>query len=403
MTGEDFLRDAAGSPRQTGKDPHYSHQWAETVLPVAFPHCGKPGPEGVHFPQWEPSIMDVTPEAEHGAEAVEREAEDYDGPLKDAVDTFFRGCLVVCFPPMAALVDWSQPVVSRTTELRQFGGHALRGPDHVDLLFEVSLLDDPARRYVHIEIQAQRQPAEVFPQRVRRYNCLIAVHLDTEPFDLALLADPSEDWRPDSFTYAEGEQEVHLRFGMVKLLDWRGQEAELEGSAEPFAEVILAHLETLLTHQQPERRFHVKVARTQGLYDGRFDVTTVRDLFRITNWQLTLPEEWERRFWTEMQAWEETRKMSYVMPIVRWAREEGLEQGLERGLERGLEQGRREELQRLIREILRRRFGSAAEVWSPAVAGIEDAVRLRELETRAWEATSAEEFGHALNGHATPH
>ncbi len=77
--------------------------------------------------------------------------------------------------------------------------------------------------------------------------------------------------------------------------------------------------------------------------------------------------------------------MSYVMPMVRWAREEGLEQGLE--------QGRREELQRLIREILRRRFGSAAEVWSPAVAEIEDAARLRELETRAWEAPSAEEFG----------
>ena len=78
--------------------------------------------------------------------------------------------------------------------------------------------------------------------------------------------------------------------------------------------------------------------------------------------------------------------MPYVMPMERWAREEG----------------RREELQRLIKEILRRRFGSAAEVWSPAVARIEDATHLRELETRAWEATTAEEFGHALNGHGAP-
>ncbi len=78
--------------------------------------------------------------------------------------------------------------------------------------------------------------------------------------------------------------------------------------------------------------------------------------------------------------------MPYVMPMERWAREEG----------------RREELQRLIGEILRDRFGSAAEAWTAGVVEIEDAARLRELVGRAWKVPTAEEFGHTLNGHAAP-
>ena len=52
---------------------------------------------------------------------------------------------------------------------------------------------------------------------------------------LAVLCDEQPAWRPDRFEYNIWGCQVGIRFPSVKILDYRGQEAELEQSPNPFA------------------------------------------------------------------------------------------------------------------------------------------------------------------------
>lgn len=83
---------------------------------------------------------------------------------------------------------------------------------------------------------------------------------------LAVLADDSPAWRPSGFGYTLWGCEVGLRFPVVKLTDYRERRAELEASENPFAVVVLAHLETLRTRGDPERRVVAKLWLANELF-----------------------------------------------------------------------------------------------------------------------------------------
>jgi hypothetical protein len=52
---------------------------------------------------------------------------------------------------------------------------------------------------------------------------------------LAVLCHEQPAWRPDRFVYNNWGCEVGIRFPVVKLIDYRRDEAALEQSANPFA------------------------------------------------------------------------------------------------------------------------------------------------------------------------
>jgi hypothetical protein len=52
---------------------------------------------------------------------------------------------------------------------------------------------------------------------------------------LAVLCDEQPGWRPDHFVYNNWRYEVGIRFPVLKLIDYRLDEAALEQSANPFA------------------------------------------------------------------------------------------------------------------------------------------------------------------------
>jgi hypothetical protein len=50
---------------------------------------------------------------------MEQPASDYDGAWKYALEQFFPAFLDLCFPHVAAAIDWQQPFSFRNTELQQ--------------------------------------------------------------------------------------------------------------------------------------------------------------------------------------------------------------------------------------------------------------------------------------------
>jgi hypothetical protein len=117
---------------------------------------------------------------------------------------------------------------------------------------------------------------------------------------LAVLGDERAGWRPGAFGYDLWGCGVHFWFPAVKLLDYAAQEAALEANLNPFALVVLAHLKTQETHQEPEARRAWKVRLIRGLYERGLDKEAVRQLFRLIDWMMDLPAELDEHFWQEV-------------------------------------------------------------------------------------------------------
>jgi hypothetical protein len=168
-----------------------------------------------------------------------------------------------------------------------------------------------------------------------------------------VLGDERATWRPDSFGYGLWGCELHFRFSMVKLLDYRAQWNMLEASHNPFATVVMAHLTAQETRQDVQRRARAKWVLTRRLYDLDYSRDAIIDLFRFIDWLIQLPAELEDRFWAAVQQYEEEQRMSYITSVERI--------GIRKGLEQGRQEGRREGLLDGIALALDLKFGGESQ------------------------------------------
>jgi hypothetical protein len=139
----------------------------------------------------------------------------------------------------------------------------------------------------------------------------------------------------------------------VKLLDYQAQWSALEGSRNPFATVIMAHLTAQETRQDIKRRAQAKWTLTRRLYDLGYSRDAVIDLYRFIDWLIQLPDALEADFWSKLQQFEKEQRMPYITSVER----SGMRRGLAQGLERGRQQGRREGLLDGIALGLELKFG----------------------------------------------
>src|SRR5205823_3709920 len=121
-------------------------------------------------------------------------------------------------------------------------------------------------------------------------------------------------------------------FPAAKVLDYAGREAELEADSNPFARVVLAHLKALETRRDPEGRRLWKIRLVRGLYERGFKAEDVRQLFRLIDWLMDLPQVQNRRFWQEVQQIEEERIMPFITTPERFGIEKGILLAVENAL-----------------------------------------------------------------------
>ncbi len=257
---------------------------------------------------------------------------DFDSPWKEALDVFFESFLEMFFPAAHADIDWSRPCESLDKEFQQIAPEAEIGRRYVDKLVKVWLLSG-VEQWVLVHIEVQMTDEAEFPWRMYVYNCRIFVMYNRKVASFAVLGDDDPDWRPQSYGYQLWGTEAGLRFPVVKLLDYAAKRPELEESQNPFATVVLAHLDTQETRRDLGQRKERKFGLVKGLRRRGWTETQVRQLFKLIDWLMELPKPLAEEFWTEVKQYEEKEHMPFITTPQRYGRMEGLVESIETILE----------------------------------------------------------------------
>jgi hypothetical protein len=324
---------------------------------------------------------------------------DFDNPWKEALDRFLPAILAFFFPEVHAGIDWSRRYVSLDKELRKIRPEAETGKLFADMLFQVWRKDgQEAWVLIHIEVQSQHE--ERFPERNFIYYYRIFDQHRVPVVSLAILGDDRPGWRPNKFSLSLWGCSNTFEFPVVKLLDYAGQEDDLERDPSPCAAIVLAHLKTLATRDDPNSRHAWKLRLIKGLFDRGFSADDIRQLFRLIDWMMILPATLEIVFRDEIHRFEEERKMPYVTSIERLAMEEGEKKGLAEGEKKGLAEGEKKGLAEgeirglklAIKTGLERRFGPEGLAFAAELDRVKDVNLLRSIHEKLWMASPMEEI-----------
>jgi hypothetical protein len=261
-----------------------------------------------------------------------------DSPWKKALDLFLPQFMAFFFPAIHEAIDWARGYLSLEKELQKITPDALVGLRVADKLFKVWRKDGKAAwLLIHIEIQGRRE--KLFEERMFTYWSRIFQLYRRPVVSLAVLCDENPAWKPQKFSYSMWGCELGFRFLTAKVLEYRGQEERLETESNPFAAVVLAQLKILETRQMPEERGKWKLRLIKGLYERGLKAEEVRQLFKLIDWMMKLPDELDQKFRQELYQFEEERSMPYVSSIERLAKKEGRKEGRQMGLREGLLEG----------------------------------------------------------------
>src|SRR5258706_14840734 len=177
----------------------------------------------------------------------------FDAPWKATLECYLEPFLRLGFPRVHRLVDWRVKPGFLEKELQQLASELPGGSLTADRLVKLRRKDGTDQYlYIHIEVQAQRDP--LFPWRMWTYHYRVYDRVRGPLVSLAVLADGSRNWRPCEYREELAGCERYFRFPIFKVLDCKNPEAEFERTGNPFALVVAAQQVALRTLHEPERR-----------------------------------------------------------------------------------------------------------------------------------------------------
>ena len=176
---------------------------------------------------------------------------------------------------------------------------------------------------LHLEVQSGREAG--FEFRIARYHSGLFWIYDQRVVTLVVLADLDEHWRPSEDVFRVADFESHLRFPVCKLIDkldgeWR------EDHSLPV-QIARAQIEALRTAGDAEGRYRAKWRLVRNLYGLGYNADKVREIFRLIDWMMSLPEDLSGNFGQELNALEESLNMPYVTSVERIAEARGKVEG----------------------------------------------------------------------------
>ncbi len=231
---------------------------------------------------------------------------DYDSPWKEALDQYFELFMAFFYPLAHADIAWDCGYEMLDKELQKIVPQAELGRRLVDKLVKVWLKSGEENWIlIHVEVQTWRESE--FPKRMYVYNYRLFDCYDREVISLAILADDDPDWRPSHYGNGRWGCRGGIEFPIAKLLDYAPDWQELEANPNPFAVVVLAHLKTLETRENPADRQAWKTRLIKGLYNRGMSREDVRQFFRFIDWMMDLPPALEKLFWQEIEKFQEEK------------------------------------------------------------------------------------------------
>lgn len=241
---------------------------------------------------------------------------------------------------------------------------------------------------IHVEVQGRYDSK--MAERMYIYHYRLYDAHQKPIVSLAVLGDDNPDWRPTRYQKQLWGCQSLFEFPIVKLLDYQGQLDTLETTSNPFAWIVLTHLKTGATRNNPEARLQWKFRLVKQLYEKGYERTDVLELFRFLDWLLALPKILEQAFQKQLIEYEAIMSQPYISNIERrWQREakeevrEAKEEVREEGREEAREEAKEENLiaqRKLLRRLTHRRFGEhAAEQLSELYQQIIDTEQLSDV------------------------
>jgi hypothetical protein len=226
---------------------------------------------------------------------------DFDNPWKEALDQALEPFTALFFPAAHAEIDWSRGYDLLDKELRQAIPGTSVGPRVVDFLAKVWRRRTGKEEWLLVHVEVQATADTEFAERMYTYHHRLYDLYRRPVASFAVLADDRPGWRPSSFTYAVWGCELTFRYPVAKLSDLEGERSFLEADDNPFATVVLAHLDTRATEADWTRRRDRKLALIRRLYERGMTADWVRLLFKVVDWMMTLTDELEGEFWAQLR------------------------------------------------------------------------------------------------------
>ncbi len=286
---------------------------------------------------------------------MKKNENEYDVAWKDILDTYLQAGIEYCLPQLSKLIDWSKGWVPLDKELAVITKGAKAGKRLADKLYKVYLKDgSEAWLLLHLEVQSGQEKA--FPQRMFTYYYRIFDKYQHNIVSCAILSDGNPKWRPDCFEMAFLGTKLKFDFLTIKLTDFIARKAELEKSNNPFAAVILVHLEALKSVKDPdEQRKKIKIALTRRLYEIGMSKDEITNLYKFIDFMIGLPEELELEYWQAIYEIEESKNMNYVSPsfraVERFVKKQGVKEGIEKGIEKGIKKGIKKGVEKGVKKV----------------------------------------------------
>ena len=272
---------------------------------------------------------------------------DEDSAWKEILDRFFEEFLQFFFPEVYRDIDWSHKPVFLDKELQAIL-RGQKGRQYVDKLVRVRLLTgEKAWILIHVEIEGR--PGPRFPRRLLSYNEWIYRRYGEEVVSLVVFTHAGRRFRVEPYDYQRWGNRKLFEFTAVKISSYRGREQELLYSRNPFALLVLAHLNRAEAGQDVGRKLSVKKELVRLLYERGYKRGDIMHLFSFLDWLVRLPPKLDERFEGWISGYERRKTMPYVTSIERI--------GIRKGERRGRREGRAEGLEEAIGAILRNRFG----------------------------------------------
>jgi hypothetical protein len=319
-----------------------------------------------------------------------------DSPWKDVCERKLPLVLALLYPGVEQELDWSQDHDALDQELRKFAPASRAGGRIADSLLKAFVRDGGDPRYFHLEVQGKKERG--FRRRIHICNLRAEERFNAHVVSLVLLTDENPQWRPRCYVSGQfpvptkpGEQpdadaggkkrrrqryldERTLRWLMVKLIDFRGHEAELEALDNPMGVFVVAHLEAMRTRKDAEARQQAKLRLLRNLRQRKMDEEETRFWLTCIDWFLQLSEERQQALYRELERLDQEENMAFVNFIERI------------GMEKGRAKGRLE----MLKWYLHTKYGEEGLTWLAAAGDLSDENRLKDLSERIFSADTPE-------------